>query len=62
LKSLIDAIKTGSLDSEGKKKLDGARKIIKIIQADGSKGAHNYMVLSDKLDKSIKEIKVLNTK
>jgi hypothetical protein len=60
LKSLIDNTKSGNLDGDGKQKLERARKIIRAVQTDGSKGIHNYMMFSDKLDKSIKEIKSLN--
>ncbi len=56
LSSLATSAKKQSLDDENKTKLEWAKKIISAIQSDGSKGIHNYMIFSDLLEKSIKEL------
>lgn len=57
LKSLIENAKKQSTDGDKNDKIDKAKKLISTIQSDGSKGIHNYMTLSEQLDKSIKELK-----
>jgi len=59
LSSLANSVKKGNINDENRTNLEWARKIISVIQSDGSKGVHNYMTFSDLLDKSIKELNKL---
>jgi hypothetical protein len=56
LTSLISDVRNIALSEEEKTSMQTAKKLIAAIKSDGSGGIHNYMVLTDLLDKSIKEI------
>jgi Class III cytochrome C family len=57
ISSLISSIDIQDVSDEEKQKIQGAKSLVSLIKSDGSKGLHNYLVLSSLLDRSIKEIK-----
>jgi hypothetical protein len=56
LSILIKSTKNLNLTEEDKAKLQKAKSLVSLIKADGSKGLHNYMVLSSLLDNAMKEL------
>lgn len=61
ISSLIKSFNSNIADND-KQKIQKAKNLISLIKTDGSKGIHNYMVLSSLLDKSIKELNEIPVK
>lgn len=61
LTGAIAAAQKLNLSEEETAKIQAAKKLIAAVKTDGSGGIHNYMVISDLLDKSIKEINKLTS-
>jgi hypothetical protein len=61
LTSLIFETKNSKYYQESKEIIREARKLLSTIKSDKSSGIHNYMMFSDFLNKSIKELKKINT-
>ena len=61
LSSLLTNIKKSEFKQEGKDIVQNAKKLISAIRSDKSNGLHNYMMFNDFLDKSIKDIKKINS-
>lgn len=60
ISSLIQSTRNDKLSEEGTSSITKAKKLIALIKLDGSRGIHNYMVLSSLLEQSIKDLKKLS--